>query len=63
MNYNEEVFKRSMFCAEHRLTPLGWKHLGNFRFEKDGKVYDLSAANLDLLDQIVEEGLFLVKNV
>lgn len=44
------------------LTRKGWAHKGGMDFEKDGKVYDLSAANMDMLDVIVERGLFVREN-
>jgi hypothetical protein len=53
-----------------RLLPLGWNcapysaSRGQFRafiFEKDGILYDLGAADLDQLDYIVANNLFIVE--
>lgn len=47
----------------NKLIPKGWNPIGVFRsmtFRKNGKDYDLSAADLDKLDFIEQEGLFLV---
>lgn len=47
----------------NHLVPLGWIPFGKFMemlFEKSGKRYDLSAADLNQLDRIEREGLFLV---
>ena len=44
------------------LIPQGWMPIGPFRsmtFRRNGKNYDLSAADLDQLDRIEREGLFL----
>jgi hypothetical protein len=44
------------------LIPQGWMPVGPFRsmtFRRNGKNYDLSAADLDQLDRIEREGLFL----
>lgn len=41
------------------LTRAGFTPLGNWRFSKDGLIYDMSAANLDQLERIEREGLFV----
>ena len=43
-----------------KLRSSGWISKGNWRFEKNDKLYDLSAADLTQLDRIEKEGLFLV---
>lgn len=40
------------------LTRAGFTPMGNWRFSKGGVTYDMSAANLDQLEQIEREGLF-----
>ena len=47
----------------NRLIPRGWMPIGQFgamKFTKGGKNYDLSAADLEQLERIEKEGLFLV---
>lgn len=44
------------------LIPQGWMPIGAFRsmmFRRNSRNYDLSAADLDQLDRIEREGLFL----
>ena len=44
------------------LIPQGWMPIGPFgsmTFRRNGKNYDLSAADLDQLDRIERDGLFL----
>lgn len=46
-----------------RLAVKGWEivgMVGEMKFRKRGKTYDLSAADLTQLDLIEEKGLFLV---
>lgn len=43
-----------MWCREK-----GFTHLIGWRFEKGGRVYDLSAADLSKLDHIEQNGLFV----
>lgn len=38
----------------------GWAHLRDSLFAHKGVIYDLSAADLTALDEIVEKGLFIV---
>lgn len=47
--------KRVLFLVQRGFTPLD-----NSRFMKGGKVYDLSAADLEQIDRIEREGKFLV---
>lgn len=47
----------------NRLIPLGWIPAGEFgtmKFTKSGKTYDLSAADLNKLDEIERKGSFLI---
>ena len=46
--------------AINKLLPLGWLPVGIFIFEKDGKRYDLSAADLSQIERIEREGLFVI---
>lgn len=41
------------------LCNRGFNPLGSWRFEKAGKVYDLSAADLEQIERIEREGLFV----
>lgn len=43
-----------------RLDPLGWIPTGMFIFGKGDKLYDLSAADLDQIDRIEKDGLFVL---
>jgi hypothetical protein len=48
-----------------RLWAMGWIPCGNLEnkqmlFNRSGKIYDLSAADLTQLDRIEKEGLFIV---
>lgn len=52
--------KNRLNDAIDKLLLLDWFHLGDWLFFKGGKVYDLSAANLDKLEVIEKEGLFIV---
>ena len=46
--------------AKRRLYPLGWVSLGDMVFmAPGGSIHDLSAADLNQLDKIEREGLFL----
>jgi hypothetical protein len=42
------------------LEPRGWKAVDWMRFTYEGRTYDLNAADLDQIDRIVAEGLFVV---
>lgn len=47
------------------LIPKGWMPIGKFgsmTFRKNEKTYDLSAADLDQLDRIEREQLFLISS-
>jgi hypothetical protein len=48
--------KRVIFLLGKGFTPLS-----NTHFMKGGKVYDLSAADLEQLERIEREGLFVVR--
>lgn len=43
------------------LKPRGFVPLGNFLFSKNGITYDLSAADLEQIERIEKEGLFVVE--
>lgn len=47
--------------ACQKLHVRGFNALGWMRFEKGGRIYDLSAADLNQIDRIEAEGLFLVR--
>ena len=59
-NETREEYDARLAEAIAKLEPLGWESLGYFRFAKGGKVYDLSAADLDQLYCIEREGVFIV---
>lgn len=54
-----EEFRERHLQACIKIVPLGWVPCGWFVFYKSGKYYDLSAANLEELERIEREGLFL----
>lgn len=48
----------------NKLIPKGWMPIGQYgsmTFRKSGRNYDLSAADLDQLDRIEIEGLFVIQ--
>jgi hypothetical protein len=52
--------QRRNFAAVDKLRPLGFRPLGGMMSMKDGVSYDLSAADLDRIDRIEREGLFVI---
>jgi len=44
-----------------KIYPLGWIPKGNFMFERNGVLYDLSAADIKQLDRIERKKLFVVE--
>lgn len=47
----------------YRIVPSGWIPCGHWRemlFKKNGKRYDLSAADLEQLERIERQGLFVI---
>jgi hypothetical protein len=62
MNHDPFLFKLAMDAADVKLSPWGFTHLGNGVFSRDGVLYDLSAADLEQIDRIVREGLFVIPN-
>lgn len=48
--------KRVLFLVLRGFTPLD-----NSRFMKNGKLYDLSAADLEQIDRIEREGKFVIE--
>lgn len=47
-------------CLE--IIPQGWVPVGYWLFERNGKIYDLSAADLKQLERIEREGRFLMES-
>ena len=62
MKSDPMMIERQAMIWAPKLIRQGWKHLGGMDFSKDGKRYDLSAANMDMLDEIVAKGLFVQKD-
>lgn len=42
------------------VVPIGFATVARCKFSKDGRLYDLSAADLSQIQRIEREGLFLV---
>ncbi len=59
MNYDIASNMVRELNAINFLYPKGWTPRGDWRFEKDGKLYDLSAADLGQINKIEKEGLFI----
>lgn len=55
-----EKDRERRFVAVEFLRPHGFRHINGWRFFKNGKTYDLSAADLSQIERIEREGLFLV---
>ena len=55
----EEQEIERLRAARPQIWGKGFLHVVKWIFEKNGKFYDLSAADLTQLDRIEEEGLFL----
>ncbi len=56
-----EAARRELYVkAIKKLLPHGWMPCGDWLFEKGGKIYDLSAADISQHKRIEREGLFLV---
>jgi hypothetical protein len=60
MIYTQEQRAAHEREVRQHMVALGWKPLGGCNFERKGKAYDLSAADLSQLDRIEREGLFPV---
>ncbi len=60
MNYDTKRSMARYAKAIPKLLKLGWTTVGVWRFKKGGKVYDLSASNLDMLDYIEANELCIV---
>lgn len=61
MKYDHRKARLERFaqaCVE--LIPKEWLPVGEMLFKHNGKVYDLSAADLKQLERIEREGHFLV---
>lgn len=61
MNYDLEWEDELFLAAINRVWNRGFRPVGKWRFEKGGKIYDLSTADLNQLERIEREGLFLVE--
>lgn len=59
----EQQGRERRLAACDRLRGTGFYPVGGWLFMKDGKIYDLSAADLDQLDRIEREGLFVRNDV
>jgi len=46
-----------------KIYPLGWIPKGNWRFEKNNILYDLSGADTKQLERIEKEKLFVVEGL
>jgi hypothetical protein len=61
MDYNEEVELAREIKEKRALWHKGWVSLGGWRYiAPTGTIHDLSAADLEQLERIEKEGLFLV---
>lgn len=58
----KEQDRERRFAAIDTLRGTGFYPIGGWHFMKDGKCYDLSAADLTQIDRIEKEGLFIVDN-
>lgn len=61
MNHYEEQDHQRRMDAMPRLASWGFEHVEGWLFKKNGVTYDLSAADLNQLDRIERERLFVVK--
>ena len=57
---SKEQDRQRRFAAIGKLRPHGFYPVGGWLFVKNGKCYDLSAADLDQIEGIEREGLFIV---
>jgi len=60
MNYDEKQSRKAFCQAVTKLCPLGWTPVGMWLFEKGGKTYDLSTADVSQHERIEREGLFVI---
>jgi hypothetical protein len=60
MNHNEKLSMGAYKRAIAKLLPLGWIPVGIWLFKKGGRVFDLSAADVEQHERIEREGLFVV---
>lgn len=60
MNETKEQREARERLVQLTVIPLGWKPLGGCLFERNGKRFDLSAADLTQLARIEREGLFVI---
>ncbi len=61
MGIDKEKDQARRFAAVDKLRPLGFYPIGGWLFMKDGKAYDLGEADLDQMERIEREGLFIVE--
>jgi hypothetical protein len=62
MNF-EPLTAEQYLAIVNRLVPLGWMPVGAFgsmTFRKNGRNYDFSAADLNQLERIERDGLFVI---
>ena len=63
----QPMTEEQKIAQEKKWVPIlqqkGWRHLGRMNFRKGGKIYDLSAANFDMLDYIEQHGCFIQEEV
>ena len=57
---SEELDYQRWLIAANYLVDYGWRSVGGWLFEKNGKKYDLSAADITKHELIENKGLFLV---
>lgn len=55
----EQILSHNIRCARMGWCPVEY---GKLLYKRGGRVYDLSAADLNQLPRIEREGLFLVDN-
>lgn len=56
----EEQDRQRRFAACDKLRGTGFYPIGGWLFMKNGVAYDLSATNLDIIDQLEREGKLTV---
>jgi len=63
MELDLEKDKENQKIAIARLKPLGFTMISSWMFLKNGNIYDLSAADLDQIERIEREGLFMLRQL
>jgi hypothetical protein len=59
MELDAERDKEREMLATIRLAELGFTHVGYWQYKKEGLTFDLSAADLDQIERIEREKLFV----